>query len=86
MVGQVIRKSTREKKHVDYLVNKKTADWKPSTGMTVQRVNSDSRSAENQKAAAHFEEETAKREGHPDNPKVKKALKDVLKELEENRD
>ena len=56
MVGQVIRKSTREKKHVDYLVNKKTADWKPSTGMTVLRVNSESRSAENQEAAAHFAE------------------------------
>ena len=81
MVGQVIRKSTREKKHVDYLVNKKTADWKPSTGMTVQRVNSDSRSAENQKAAAHFEEETAKQEGHPGNPKVKKELKNVLESL-----
>ena len=49
--------------------------------MTVQRVNSDSRSAENQKAAAHFEEETAKQEGHPGNPKVKKELKNVLESL-----
>ena len=40
-----------------------------------------SRSAENQKAAAHFEEETAKQEGHPGNPKVKKELKNVLESL-----
>ena len=63
MVGQVIRKSTREKKDVDYFLNKKPADCIPSKGMTFQRVNSDSRSAENQAAAAHFEEETAKQEG-----------------------
>ena len=81
MVGQVIRKSTREKKDVDYFLNKKPADCIPSKGMTFQRVNSDSRSAENQAAAAHFEEETAKQEGHPGNPKVKKELKNVLKSL-----
>ena len=87
MVGQEIRKrtrekSTREKKLPDYF----PPHCIPSAGVTFQRVNSDSRSAENQTAAAHFEEETAKLRFHPDNPEVKKALKDVLKELEENRD
>lgn len=81
MVGQEIRTSPREKKPPDYFGKKKPADRIPSKGVTFQRVNSDSRSAENQAAAAHFEEETAKQEGHPGNPKVKKELKNVLESL-----
>ena len=81
MVGQENRKSTREKKRPDYFDKLKPADRIPSAGVTFQLVNSDSRSAENQAAAAHFEEETAKQEGHPGNPKVKKELKNVLKSL-----
>ena len=77
MVGQQIRTSPREKKHPDFFF----PDCIPSAGVTFQRVNSDSRSAENQAAAAHFEEETAKQEGHPGNPKVKKELENVLKSL-----
>ena len=75
------RWSTRKKEDVDYFVNKKSADCIPSRGKICKRVNSDSRSAENQAAAAHFEEETAKQEGHPGNPKVKKELKNVLESL-----
>ena len=81
MVDQVIRKSTRVTKPVDYYVNKKPAECIPSMGETYIAVNSDSRSAENQAEAAHFEEETAKQEGHPGNPKVKKELKNVLESL-----
>ena len=76
-----VRKSSRRITPVDYLVNKQTADWSPSTCSEVRRVNNDSRSAENQAEAAHFEEETAKQEGHPGNPKVKKELKNVLESL-----
>ena len=76
-----IRKSTREKKPPDYFVNKKPAECIPSMGENFLLVNSDSRSAENQAEAAHFEEETAKQEGHPGNPKVKKELKNVLESL-----
>ena len=83
MVGQEIpnRTSPREKKRPDYFGMLEPADRIPSAGVTFQRVNSDSRSAENQAAAAHFEEETAKQEGHPGNPKVKKELKNVLESL-----
>ena len=72
-----IRKSTREKKPTDYFV----PSCIPSMGENFLLVNSDSRSAENQAEAAHFEEETAKQEGHPGNPKVKKELKNVLESL-----
>ena len=58
-----VRKSCRRITPVDYLINKKTADWSPSTCPEVQRVNSDSRSAEVKDQAAHFQEEDAKREG-----------------------
>ena len=77
MVGQENRKSTREKKLPDYF----PPHCIPSAGVTFQRVNSNSRSAENQATAAHFEEETAKQEGHPGNPKVQKELENVLKSL-----
>ena len=63
MCGVPVRKSCRRVRPVDYLVNKKTADWSPSTCAEVQRVNSDSRSAHIQDEAAHFQEEDAKREG-----------------------
>jgi hypothetical protein len=59
----VVRKSCRRTSPVDYLVNKKTADWSPSTCAEVQRVNSDSRRAQIKDEAAHFQEEDAKREG-----------------------
>ena len=78
MVDQVIRKSTRVTKPVDLFV---PSTGIPSTGVEYLLVNSDSRSAENQAEAAHFEEETAKQEGHPGNPKVKKELKNVLESL-----
>ena len=58
-----VRKSSRRITPVDYLVNKQTADWSPGTCLEVQRVNSDSRPAEIQDEAAHFQEEDAKREG-----------------------
>ena len=82
----MVRTSSRNKKPIDRLVDKETAHWKPSEHTTVKEVTSDKRSAKNQEDAAHFEEETAKQEGHPDNPKVKKELEKVLKELKENRD
>ena len=63
MCGVPVRKSCRRVRPVDYLVNKKTADWSPSTCAEVQRVNSDSRRAEVEDEAAHFQEEDAKREG-----------------------
>jgi hypothetical protein len=58
-----VRKSSRRLTPVDYLVNKQTADWSPSTCPEVQRVNADRRPAEIQDEAAHFQEEDAKREG-----------------------
>ena len=75
------RSSNRKKEPVDLFVNKAPAECIPSRGKICKRVNSDSRSAENQAEAAHFEEETAKQEGHPGNPKVKKELKNVLESL-----
>tara|TARA_B100000795_G_scaffold183821_1_gene139446 strand:+ start:1315 stop:1557 length:243 start_codon:yes stop_codon:yes gene_type:complete len=68
----MVRTSAREKKPIDRLIDKKTADWKPSTHTTVKRVNSDSRPAENQDEALHYLEKSAERDYHPDNKKVKK--------------
>ena len=83
MSEPVLRKSTRKRTPVDRLANKSTDDWRPSTSKDIERACSASRPAENQENTWHFQEATAKQEGHPSNPKVKKERKDMLKELEE---
>ena len=68
----MVRTSSRIKKPTDRLVDKKTADWKPSKHPPVMEAMSDTRPAENQEDAWHFREETAKLDFHPDNKEVKK--------------
>ena len=73
----MIRTSSRNKKPIDRLVDKKTADWKPSKHTAVKRVMSDSRSSENQEEAWHFLEMEARARFHPNNKKVKKGHADA---------
>ena len=73
----MVHTSSRNKKPIDRLVDKTTADWKPSKHTTVKRVMSDNRSSENQEEAWHFLEKTAERDFHPDNKKVKKGHADA---------
>ena len=73
----MVRMSSRDKKPIDRLVDKKTADWKPSKHPPVESVMSDNRSSENQEEAWHFLEMEARVRFHPNNKKVKKGHADA---------
>ncbi len=78
----MVHTSSRNKKPIDRLVDKTTADWKPSKHTTVKRVMSDNnRSSENQEEAWHFLEKTAERDFHPEAHVCPKVCAHVAKTL-----